>query len=277
MSDASELFLRNLPLIDRTITSVCRRRGMSLDAIEDFAQFAKMRLIDHDYAALRKFQGRSSFGTFIAAVTANILLDYRNHEWGKWRKSAEAERLGELSVELERLLYRDWHSVDEAFHILARQHPGLTRPEIEDLAARIPVRTRRQMVGVEEARSTPAAAHAAEASLGETASRVSLVVCSVMDRMSEEDQLLLRLRFEAGMTVAQIARAMHGHQQQLYRRLYTIFEQLKEELHCAGIAAADVAELIGTDSGILDFRLKNRGVRPSERDGSTVADREEDS
>src|SRR5215212_4818774 len=115
MPEASELFERNLPLIEQVIAMVCRRSGMTADDIEEFAQIAKLRLLENDYAAIRAFQGRSSFSTYIASVVMRILLDHRNHEWGKWRRSAEAERLGALAVDLERLLYRDGRTVEEAF------------------------------------------------------------------------------------------------------------------------------------------------------------------
>lgn len=277
MSEPGELFLENLPLIDRTIKLVCRKSGLSSDEIEDFAQFAKLRLIENDYEKIRAYQERSSFGTFIAAVVMRILLDHRNHEWGKWRRSAEAERLGDVAIQVERLLYRDGYTLAEAFQVLAPRCPGLTHEDLAALASQIPARTRRRMVDIEEA-SGAAAARAPDVDCTEIAARVSTVVQGAIGRIPEDDQLILQLRFEADMTVAQIARALDRNQQQLYRRLYALFDVLKEELESAGITAADVAYLIGSDTGFLDFKLKkNRDSRPSELDGSTVADREDDS
>jgi RNA polymerase sigma factor for flagellar operon FliA len=277
MPDASDLFLENLELIDRTIASVCRRSGLDAGEIEDFVQTAKLRLMENDYAALRAFQGRSSLATYVGAVVMRFLLDERNREWGKWRRSAEAEHLGPRAVELERLLYRHGYTVDEAFHLLAPKDPGITRAGLDALAAQIPPRTRRRKVAVDQAGVVAAPAQTPGVETAEIAARVSEVIRNAIGGIDADDQLLLRLRFDAGMTVAQIARALHRDQQQLYRRLRTICGTLREELDARGVTAADVAALIGSDSGILDFNLKNCASRPSDEAGSTVADREEDS
>src|ERR1044071_43806 len=271
--EAEHLFAENLPLIDKTIGIVCRQGGMRPDQIEDFAQFAKLHMIERDYAVIRAYQERSSFGTFIGAVVMRLLLDHRNHEWGKWRPSAEAERLGELAVDVERLLYRDGQRVDEAFHVIALTHPGVTRAEVEQIASQLPVRQRRRPVGIEEAEDVAAPRSSEDVACAQIASRISEVVRMVLDRMSGDDQLILQLRFEAGMTVSQIARAMDREQQRLYTRLYAIFRTLKFELAAAGITWEDVTDVIGTDTAHLDFNLKNRGSRPSQENGSQGADR----
>lgn len=275
--EAEDLFRENLPLIDKTIGIVCRKSGMRPDQIEDFAQFAKLHMIERDYAVIRAYKERSSFGTFIGAVVMRLLLDHRNREWGKWRPSAEAERMGELAVDVERLLYRDGHRVDEAFQVIALTHLGVAREEVERIASQLPVRQRRRNVDLEEAEDVAAPRSAADAACAQIASRISAVVRTVLDRMPSDDQLILRLRFEADMTVSQIARAMDREQQRLYTRLYAIFRTLKYELAAAGITWDDVTDVIGSDTGHLDFHLKNCDSRPSQEGGSTVADREEDS
>jgi RNA polymerase sigma factor (sigma-70 family) len=277
MSDASEFFLRNLPLIEQTIAAVCRRNGMSADEIEEFSAALKLRLIENDYAVIGAFQRRSSFAAYIAAVAARFLLDQRNKEWGKWRRSAEAERLGEIAIQLERLLYRDNHTLTEAFAVLAAAHPELARADVEQLATRLPPRWRRRKVDVEEADLTLSVPPpTADAECAEAAGRISEIVREAIDELPEDDQFVLRLRFDSDMTVPQIARALQRDAQQLYRRLYTIFGQLHEKLARAGIDASDVANLIGKDIEALDFQLKSRGTRPSEEDGSTVADGQEE-
>jgi hypothetical protein len=74
MSDLSDFFLQNLTLIEQTISSVCRRKGMNADEIEEFAAVVKLRLIEDDYAVIAAFQRRSSFGTYIAAVVARLFI-----------------------------------------------------------------------------------------------------------------------------------------------------------------------------------------------------------
>lgn len=277
MSELRDLLLQKLPEIERLVASICRRSGMDADAIEEFEAEVKLRLVEKDYAILRAFQGRSSFSVYMAAVIKRMLLDRHNHEWGKWRPSADAQRLGPVAVELERLLYRDKRSMEEAAVLLAGMYEGASRSELDRLATLIPRRTRRVKVDVEEAAAV-SVSPADRSVAGQLAQRISAVVVAFIDRLPEDEQLLLLLRFHATMTVAQIARALKLDQQVLYRQLYRHFAALRTELMNAGIAADDVEELIGSDTVVLDFNWeKNRKVRPSGEDERAVAARPEES
>lgn len=276
MSEPSELLVQNLPLIEQIIAAICRRNGMDADATEEFAAEVKLRLVKDDYAVIRAFQGRSSFATFIAAVVRRLLLDYRNHEWGKWHASAEALRIGDLAVDVERLIYRDGRSVEDVLAILVRLYPDVTRSDVESLLVRLPRRFRRKRVDLEEATGVIAAGElAADTNRVQNAKLISTVVREFISGLPEDDRLLFQLRFESEMSVAQIARALHEDQQLLYRRLYKRFRELRRALESAGIAAADVEDLIGTNSSDLDFHLKNETARPSEDSESSVAVRQE--
>lgn len=277
MSEPSELLLQNLPEIERIIASICRRKGMDADATEEFAAEVKLRLVDHDYAILRKFQGRSPLAVYIAAVVRRLLLDYHRHEWGKWRTSGEAAHLGQLASDLERILHRDGRTLEDALKLLAADYPETTLADLERLAAQLPQRVRRRKVDLEHATSVLAPQEHLDPIRSESAKRISGVVTRFIDRLPEEDQLIFRLRFESNMTVAQVARALHIDQPLLYRRLYRHFDALRAELSRAGVNGRDVEELIGTDTSLLDFHLKNRAARPSEEEEErTVAARREE-
>ncbi len=85
--DPNELFLENLSLIERLISSVCRREGMGNREIEEFAAAVKLRLLENNCAVIRAFQGRTSFATYILAVIARALLDLRDSESRKEHSS----------------------------------------------------------------------------------------------------------------------------------------------------------------------------------------------
>lgn len=273
MSEPEKLFIENLPMIEEIIASIGRRKGMDAAAIEEFAADAKLRLISDDYAIIRAFRVRSSFKTYMTAVVARLLLDYRNREWGKWRASAEAERLGEVAVELERYLYRDGLTFDEAFAELAKRHPELIRAGAEALAARLRRRVRRRNVDLGEARMVSTFDDELSMDRVRLAKKLSVVMSGYIVTLTEEDQILLRLRFGSGMSVAEIARSLQLDQPVLYRRLYKLFDELRAVLGREGIAAADIADLIGKDAVVLDFHLKNKDVRPSEEEENGAAGR----
>ncbi len=276
MSGPRELLLANLPLIEQIVASICRRKGMNPDEIEEFAAVFKLRLVDNDYAVIRAFGERSSFATYIAAVASKALLDHRNHLWGKWRASAEAERLGELAMEVERMLYRDDRPCDEAFMVLTAEHPSMTRQEFDSIVVKLPTRVKRRRVELDEAILDPEQPDVTGLELADAVSTISRVVCAFIDALPEEDQLILRLRFDSEMNVSQIARALRLDQQLLYRRLYRHYAVLRGALERAGVRAADVADIVGKETELLDFHLKSRGSRPSDEDESTVASRQED-
>jgi RNA polymerase sigma factor (sigma-70 family) len=275
MSEPRELLVEKLPVIEQIIALICRRKGMDADETEEFAAEVKLRLVKDDYAVLRAFKGRSALETYIGAVVSHALLDYRNRNWGKWRDSAEAKRQGAVAVELAKLLYREGRSIDDALTLLAPKYPALTRARLEEIEAQLPSRVRRRKVDLVHAASIPAIDEVPDPAQNETAMRISQTVCRFMERLPEEDRLILQLRFQAGLTVAEIARSLQFNQQLLYRRLYQYFDDLRAELQQVGIDAADVEQLIGSDTPLLDFRFKNGGVRPSEEGGSKVADRQE--
>jgi len=272
MSGPREVLLANLPLIEQIISSICRRKGMNPDDIEEFSSVVKLRLIENDYAIIRAFKERSSFATYIAAVISRNVLDHRNREWGKWRVSAEAQRLGEIAVKLERMLHREERSFDEACAAVLAEHPDVSRVDLERILAKLPRRMKRRRVELNETELEPTPADDTAPERENVASRISVVVRAFIDQLSDEDQLILRLRFDSDMSVAQIARALHLDQQVLYRRLYGKFTTLRKRLEAAGVSADDVTSLIGHDTEFLDFQLKSRGRRPSEEDESYGGD-----
>jgi len=278
--DARSLLETNLDLIDRVIRFTSRRQRLDESDAEEFASVVKLRLIENDYAVIRKFAGRSQFATFITIVVQHMLLDYRIHHWGKWHASAEAKRLGDLAVELEQLLHRDGRTIDEVLPLICAHHPDATRESLEEIAARLPERrARRRMVDITEAESV-AIDHATDDSVMATerkkvSEKLSVAMRDALARLPEHDRLILQLRFESRMTVAQIARSLKIEQKLLYRRIEKLLRDLRAELEQAGIDPRDIAGLIGSEGASLDFTLGTPVLRPSKTDDGSVAEREE--
>ena len=278
--DARALLESNLELIERVIRFTARRQRLDESDAEDFASTVKLKFIENDYAVIRKFEGRSHFSTFVTIVVQRMLLDYRIHHWGKWHASAEAKRLGDLAVDLEQLLHRDGRGIDEALPILRARHPEATREMLEQIAARLPERrARRHMVDLSEAEglamddSTEESVLAAERQ--STSQRLSCAMREAIAQLPENDRLLLQLRFESRLTVAQISRSLQIEQKLLYRRMEKLMRDLRAELERAGIDPREVADLIGREGADLDFALGTPVLRPSTNDEGSVAAREE--
>ena len=206
--DPERTFLDNLATIDRVIGVIVRRHSLSAAEAEEFASWARARLIDGNYAALRKFGGRSSLATYLSVVLGNLFLDYRNSIWGRWRPSAAALRLGPIGIRLEELLYREGHSLREAIGVLQSAGVTLSDAELSRLAARIPPREKASEVPLEKADSPgvidlrPNPGPAAEDS------EVAAAIRAALEQLPSEEQVIVRMRFWDDLTVADIARTL---------------------------------------------------------------------
>lgn len=269
-SAADELLTSNLAAIERAVAFACRRNRLELDDAEEFAAIVKLKLVEDDYAILRAWETRCSFSTYISIVVQRMALDYRIHEWGKWHSSAEAKRLGPLAVELEQLMHRDSRTLEQALPILAPKHEGVTLQSLRALADRLPPRpVRRYDVQLDEASSVAitCATQVEEPLLAadrrRTSERVSSLMAHLIERLPEDERLILQLRFEGAMPVSQISRMLGLDQKLTYRRIERRMREMREELVRAGVEPRDVFDVIGGDEELLHFELGNTNRRPS--------------
>src|SRR5687767_2226546 len=122
-----ELFLANLAVIEHASNFVARRARLSKEDAEDLGSRLKERLIENDYAVLAKFGGRCSLATYVTSIAYRLFVDEWMHTHGRWRPSAEARRLGEGAMLLEKFLLRDAMSFEEAFPLVRQWDPSLTK------------------------------------------------------------------------------------------------------------------------------------------------------
>lgn len=207
-----------------------------------------MKLIEDDYAVLRKFRGQSSLKTYLVTVVQRLALDYQIARFGKWRPSVHAMRLGEIAVQLETLLYRDQHLLDEAVQILLhKEKVSTSEKELRNIAEQIPPRSRYRPRQVEDAEMKSVAAPADAVSdlrmeKPELVNRVESSLKEVLAGMNPEDRLILKMRFESDLQIAEIARALQLDQKKLYRRIVSSLQTLREGLEKRGISAEDISD-----------------------------------
>jgi len=281
--ETSDILTSNLEVVERAIAFACRRYRLDPNDAEDFEGTVKLKLVENDYGILRAWEHRSSLATYISTVVQRMAIDYRIHEWGKWHASAEAKRRGSLAIELERLLYRDNRMLEEAVTILAPKHEGVTRQSLESLAACLPSRDPHPHdVAIEDAESvaTETADGVEEPVRNEErrrlAEKLSVLVEAAIDKRPEEDRLALQLHYEQGMTIAQVARALHQDQKALYRQIDRCKKEIATEILRAGVSRSDVLDLIGRGETFLDLDLGKHGPRPSIPGDEKVATQSED-
>jgi DNA-directed RNA polymerase specialized sigma24 family protein len=210
-----------------------------------------------------------------------MYLDFQVQRFGKWRASAAARRLGSMALRLERLLFRDGLTFDEACGVLGND-PGVveTQEALDLIRRQLPARpSRRAGAGAGDepvAREAPdeAAGHEERQALAE---RTFAAIGRSLARMPAKDRIFLRLHLESGFTVAEAARSLGLDQKALYRRKEDLLKAIRRDLAADGLGAEDAHDLLAT----LDWDAhlaadaehisppKNPPSRPSQGRGSS--------
>jgi RNA polymerase sigma factor (sigma-70 family) len=276
--DYQRLLLDHLDLVDQIVRTIGRRRHLSSTERDDFASFVHLRLVEDDYAILRKFQNRSTLWTYLATVLEHLALDFYAQKWGRWRPSAVANRLGPVAVLLERLVTRDLHTIEEAMEIVRTNHGVASGDaELRTLWDQLPVRVRTTEVG-EEAAAAISGGENAE-SIVEDAdrlrgiARLQRALAAAFAQIAVQDRVLIALRFDQDLSVVQIAKLTGSSVPTLHRRLDRSVKQLRLALTNAGFDSREIANLIGHPSIALPSLLRGEverflgPVRLSKRDG----------
>jgi len=254
MGDTTQLeavLVENLPLIDRIAAALARRNGLAGDDASDFASWVKLKLVEDDFAVVRKFRGESALSTYLTVVVAMLARDYRVQRFGRWRSSAAARQNGPVAVKLESLVRRQGYRLEHAGELLRTSgQTALTDRELSALLARCPMRGPMRPLSVGE-QPLASAESDTSADVLVVNDEIELRRQRAWGALSEsiqafpsEDRLVLRMKFWDEMSVADIARALSIEQKSLYRRLERLLAELKRRLASAGITGAEWSELV---------------------------------
>jgi RNA polymerase sigma factor (sigma-70 family) len=264
------LFLDNLPVINDVIGQVCRRHRLAAAEADDFASEVRLHMIERNYEPLRRFEGRSSLRTYLTVVVQRLFLDYRNRIWGKWRPSVEAKRQGPVAILFERLVTRDGWSFDQVVETLRTNHGVEVGETLQALYVKLVKRPpARQFVTDVEAgdvasATAPPDANVLRAEQDFLAKRVQTALERARQALAPEHRLILKLRFEDAVPVADIARALHLDQKRLYRTIEQLLAAIRKSLEAEGISRADVGAIFA------DGMLSANDVRDAQQDAGAA-------
>jgi RNA polymerase sigma factor for flagellar operon FliA len=266
-----DTYLQHLRTIERIASFVAHRYHLNGDESGEFTQEVQLRLIDDDYAIIRKFEGRSQFSTYLTTVILRLFQQWRVEQWGKWRPSAEARRLGEKAVTLERLLTRDGFTYGEAVKELTTPAGSqYTAAELEAIYLRLPLRTPRPVLVSEEAAPEIAAVDTDADDRVEMHDRervardAETAVDRLLESMDAEDCLILQLRFWGALKAPEIAQRLGIEQKKIYKRLDRLFLMLRRALEEAGVGKAEIGTLLcrGDQDIHFEFPAPTGEIRP---------------
>ena len=241
-----EIYRDHLDFLSQVIRSTCRYHHLRQEDAEEFESLALAKLWENDCAIIRKFEGRCQIKTYFRTVIGNLLKDFMNHLWGKWRPCEEAKRLGPVAVKLDFLLNREGYTFDEACEILRTNHRvEMSVQELDKLATRIPRRSSRQIEGDESLLNLPAQDGSADSRILEQEKaaqkrKIFEALKQSLATLPDEDRLIAVLRGRFG--VGEIARIQKLEAKPLYRRCERILKTLRHEMEQRGIHGEDLPD-----------------------------------
>lgn len=235
------------PTVRALVARAATRRRVPPQDHDDIASGVWMRLTQDNARAFRQFRGDGPVRAYLAVIVEREILDWQSANWGRWRPTREAKRLGPAAVSFERLVHRDRLSASDARATLAAQNlcpPALT---CDRLSSRRPQALRRRvpLTDVEPRSANDPWTSFREASRRGAGRRLGRQLLQVLRSLPAADQVALRLRYEQGLKVNQIAGVLAVDVKKMYRRLAAIHADLKRGLMDLGVSPDEAADLVG--------------------------------
>jgi DNA-directed RNA polymerase specialized sigma24 family protein len=248
ISAARRLLLDNLDEIRRIVDVACGR-GLAHEREDCFA-WILVRLVDEDFERLRQYRGESPGRKFLRVVVLRLVRDYRISVWGRWAPSSRAQKLGYEAMRLERLIWRDGHTSEDAVAI-AERSSQLSAAELQRLVEQLPVRTKPRLVHVRLAEDVESAGGVE----GRLAAARQLVLERELERHLREIlaglepslRRLLRSHYRDGEKISVIARRDGKTDTAYYWRLRRCLRSIRAELRRRGLDAEAIEDLRWAD------------------------------
>ena len=240
----------NLPLLQQVVRRVARRHRLRDHEVEELLGAVQLKLVDNDYEAIRRFEGRSSLATYLGSIVTRHLLDERTARWGKWRPSVYGKRHGTTAMQLEMLMTRDGLRFEEAVQALRSTRVVLeSDEELYRLSLGFPSRVPRRFVDVavleHVAIDDEVDTRVDDGRLAALAMRTEAALKAALDTLEPQDRLLLKMHFEHDLPLSKIAQVLKVEQKPLYRRKEQVLALLGQELARQGLSREHVVEIFG--------------------------------
>lgn len=208
------------------IVHVIRRCGVAADRADECFLHVCEALSDDGFRRLRSFRGDgpASFKTWLMAVAANLCIDWNRREKGRIRPLRSVSRLPDLDRQVYRCIFERRMTRTQCLDALRPRFPGLTAAGVAEINARLfqlltpqqrwqltvrtpslapvtfPVSPEDDSPAWQLAEPGPGPDELAEESQEQGKLQQALAA------LSAEQRLLLRLRYEQNLSLAEIAR-----------------------------------------------------------------------
>lgn len=218
----TEFLARYSPLIKHVI----RRRGLDDDRITECFNHVCGALSDDGFRRLLSFRpdGPARFQTWLMAVVANLCVDWRRKEQGRVRPPLCVSRLPELDQQVYRCIFVHRMSRAHCLEALASRFPELTEATVAEINARLfTLLTPQQRWQMSLRPSAPKPVASSAGSQDDDAAwqlatsdpgpddltaelQDQQQLQDALSKLPAEQRLLLRLRYEQALSLAEVAR-----------------------------------------------------------------------
>ena len=208
------------------IMHVIRRHEADDDLATECFIHVCAALSDAQFHRLRSFRpgGPARFKTWLTAVVANLCVDWRRREHGRSRPLRSVAQLPELEQQVYRCIYVRGMSRAQCLRVLLPQFPQLTERQLSEVNGRLFAlltpqqrwrlsmrrpRLERVVQGVEQEGDDPTSRleEPGPEEVAEELQELELLQ-DALAQLPAEQRLLLRLRYEQDLTLAEVARLM---------------------------------------------------------------------
>ena len=239
---------------DPLIRHVIRQHNPTGTAADECYSHVCGALSDDGCRRLRSFRpdGPAQFRSWLVAVVANLCIDWRRKEHGRSRVPRCVALLPELEQRVYNCIYLRRMSRAQCAHELVKTYPALTEADVADINARLfalltprqrweltvrnrapqPVTSGAWLEADEESCQFAATGPGPEEEAQDLQAQSQLR--QALGRLPPDQRLLLRLRYEQDLTLAEVAR-LTGHADPFRAN------------RCIQAALARLAELMGGD------------------------------
>lgn len=252
-------FIRRLDLILHKLDLVARSRRMGAEERDDFISWALLRMVESNYAVVRDWRGEASFRNYLNVVVSRLLLDFRNHRWGRFRISKAARRAGRAAELLDVLIHRDGFTTEEAVEMVMRNHHVTAdRRNLWEMAESLPDRQSKRTLALEDT-PLPSVPPTAADNLRRSERRsLCCELQEVLDRalgdLQCDDLKILVMRFCRGCTADEIGADLDLDRRRVYQRIETLLARLRRHLCGEGFEPEELLDLVGADGVEMTFR-----------------------
>ena len=231
------------------IEAVCKRHFSNENDQNESYVFIIDSLQADNFKRLRAYKGKSKLTTYLYSLINSLIIDFRRKKYGRRRIPASVAKLGAWAEAVYRLVCWQKFSFDDAYDFMRTEglFEGSYEQYIEEIVPiqKAPCRENPSFQSIDEISS-----NALQNVSGSGSNALELLICRLdherriqalkiiretTTKLSQEDQLLVRLVYGSEQPVKTAAKLIGVSLSSARRRLKRILSRYREQLLAEGI------------------------------------------